>query len=135
MPLPEEYLASFRNDIVSHERRIAELRKAIRLAEEEVALHEVILSLAHNDRLISAVGDLYDESNLTSKFRSDPLLYCQEENIPLPEGVTLSSVDTEGPSPRLTALVRRGSFDMEIVWERDAGFFVRPALPPSRAPL
>jgi hypothetical protein len=135
MALPDEYraalrktefLAALRADVVSHEGRIAQLRDEVRLAEEEIAVHEVILELARNQRLIALVGDLYDDSALTSTFASDPLRYCQEENIPLPDGVTLSPVDTEGPSPRIMARVTRGTSDVEIVWERESGFLVRP---------
>jgi hypothetical protein len=135
MPLPDEYraaqrkteyFAALRDDVISHERRIAQLREEIRLAQEEVELHEVVLDLARNDQLIAAIGELYEDSALTSTFASDPDRHCREGNIPLPEGVTLRPLDTEGPSPRLTAHVRRGTWDMEVVWDREIGFFVRP---------
>lgn len=135
MALPDEYRAALRKteflealraDVASHETRIAQLREQIRLAEQELELHEVVLELAHNSPLIAAVGELYDDSAVTSKFASDPLQYCHDENIPLPEGVTLRPGDPDAPPPRLTARVRRGALDMEIVWEREAGFFVRP---------
>jgi hypothetical protein len=130
MPIPEEHVTALQQDVTSHERRIAQLREGIRLAEEEVALHEVVLDLARNDQLMAAVGELYEDSALTAGFATDPVGHLQHKKVSLPQGVTLSPIDTEGPSPRLIARVRRGSFDVEVVWEREAGFFVRPALPP-----
>jgi hypothetical protein len=130
MSLPDEHAAALRDDVVAHERRITQLRAGIRLAEDEIELHEVILDLARNEQLIAAVGELYESSGLTSKFASDPQRHCEEQKITLPEGVTLTAIAGEAPSPRLTARVRRGAWDMEIVWERDVGFVVRPALPP-----
>lgn len=130
MAIPEEHVTALRQDVASHERRIAQLREGIRLAEEEVALHEALLDLARNDQLMAAVGDLYDDSALTAGFAIDPAGHLQEKKVPLPDGVTLSPIDTEGPTPRLIARVKRGSFDMEVVWERETGFFLRQALPP-----
>jgi hypothetical protein len=124
------YYAELRSDILSHQRRIAELREQVRIAEEEVEFHEVVLDLARNHQLIAAIGNLYNDSALSSTFANDPHRYCRETGIPLPEGTTLSPVDKDGPIPRLTARVRRGSWDMEVVWDREAGFFVRPYLPP-----
>jgi hypothetical protein len=130
MSVPTEHLVALRRDVASHQQRIAQLRAAIRVAEEEIALHEVIIDLAQNDQLIAAVEELYDDSGLDSKFARDPQQRCQEEKIALPDGVTLNPIDTEGPSPRITARVRSGAGDMEIVWDRGVGFFARPALPP-----
>jgi hypothetical protein len=130
MTILEEHRVLLRQDIVAHERLIAQRRQEIRLAEQEIALHEVLIELARNDQLLAAVGELYEDSGLTSTFANDPLRHCQEQDIPLPKGVTLSPVDTEGPSPRLTARVTRGVWDVEVVWDREVGFLVRPAPPP-----
>lgn len=126
-----KYLAELQNDVTSHQRRVAQLREEIRRAEEEISFHEVVLDLAHNRQLIETVVNLSDDSGFKSAFATDPHQYCREADIALPEGVTLRPLDTEHPSPRLTAHVRRGAWDMEIVWERDVGFFVRPYLGPT----
>jgi len=117
-------LLALRRDIVSHEYRVYQLREAIRLAEEEIALHEILLDLAGNDQLITAIGDLYN-ADLSSGFVRDPHKYCSEQGISIPEGVRLNPVDMEGPSPRLTADVRSGPNELQVIWDRDEGFFVR----------
>ena len=134
MSLPEEQLDWVRESIVGHERRIAQLREGIRLAEEEIGFHEVLLDLGHNDRLIEVIGELYDDTDLTSRFARDPLGYCREEDAPLPEGVTLtvSAVDPEkGRSARLAIDVRYGAWAMEIVWDPEDGWFASPSTGPA----
>ena len=136
MSLPEEHLDWVREGIAGHERRIAQLREGVRLAEEEASFHEVLLDLGRNDRLIEAIGELYDDTDLTSRFARDPLGYCREEDILLPEGVTLtvSAVDKEkGRSARLAVDVRYGAWAMEIVWDPEDGWFASPATGPAEA--
>ena len=111
-------------------RRLAQLREGIRLAEEEAAFHKVVLDLLRNDRLLEALGELYDDEELTSRVARDPLDYCRRQEIPLPEGVTLSAVDGEGGSARLVARVKYGAWAMEAGWDHEAGFFAdRPTGP------
>jgi hypothetical protein len=99
LSLPDEHLDWLREHGATHVRRLAELREGIRLAEEEAAFQELLLDLAQNDRLFEALGELYNDAELTSRFARDPLGYGREENILLPEGVTLSAVDRKGRSP------------------------------------
>src|SRR4051794_30269791 len=111
-------------DVLAHERRVDELREAMRLAEEEIAVHEVLLDLARNDRLIAAVGELYDDPS-GSRFGRDPSKYCAEEGISLPEGVEINAVDTTDSSPRMIAVVRRGASEVQAMWDRETGFSTR----------
>jgi hypothetical protein len=136
LSLPEEQLDWVRESIVGHERRIAQLREGIRLAEEEIRFHEVLLDLGHNDRLIEAIGELYDDPDLTSRFARDPVGYCREEAAPLPDGVTLrvSAVDREkGRLARLAIDVRSGDWAMQIVWDPEHGVVASPSTGPAEA--
>jgi hypothetical protein len=131
--LPKEHLDWIRATVADHQRRLAQLREGVRLAEEEIAFQEAVLELARNDQLIETLGALHeDPSALTSTFAHDPDGYCRENNIPLPEGATLSAisaVEREGPV-RLAAQVRRGPWAVEIVWDREAGFSASPSTGP-----
>lgn len=133
LSLPDEQLSWLRDHVDNHVRRLAQLREGIRLAEEEAAFQEVVLELARNDRLFEALGELYNDAELTSRVARDPLGYCREEDIPLPEGVTLSAVNTEGQSTRLVAHVRYGAWAMEVGWDREGGFFASPPTGPAAA--
>ena len=125
MPMPTEALSALNQDISAHDQRVTELRDAIRFAEQEIAIHEALLDLARNDRLIAAVGELYDDQGMSSKFAIDPQAYCAQEGISLPKGVALNPVDTSGSSARLTAVVRRGDSEVDVAWQRDSGFSAR----------
>jgi len=131
--LPNEHLNGLRDHVDNHVRRLAQLREGIRLAEEEAAFQEVVLDLARNDRLFEALGELYNDAELTSTVARDPLGYVRKEDIPLPEGVTLSAVDREGRTPRLVAHVRYGAWAMEVGWDREDGFFASHPTGPAAA--
>src|SRR5208283_5016473 len=80
---------------------------------------------ARNERLIAAIGELYDDQDMSSKFAADPQAYCAQEGISLPKGVALNPVDTSGSAARLTAVVRRGDSQVDVTWQRDSGFSSR----------
>jgi hypothetical protein len=136
MGLPKEHVDWIRATVADHQRRLAQLREGVRLAEEEITFQEMVLDLARNDRLLEALEELHDDPSRTSKLARDPLGYCRDENIPLPEGVelrALSPVDKEGESARLAAHVRHGPWAVEIVWDREAGFSVSPTTGPAES--
>ncbi|MDF9749193.1 hypothetical protein [Arthrobacter sp. ES3-54] len=118
--------ATLEKDVIEHQLKIAQLRERIRIAEDEIELHEVVLELTRNRRLIDAISEFSDVGSSASNFVRDPLQYCREENIPLPEGVTLYPPNSYDPSHLPTARVRRGMWDMEIIWDGETGFLMRP---------
>jgi hypothetical protein len=126
MPLPTPQLVALRGGINGHERRLARLREFIRLAEEEAAVHEALLALARNDRLLAAFGDLHEDAGLTSRFARDPQGYCRQEHIRLPEGVTLHPAERVEASVRLTGLLRHGAWEVEFTWDQEGGFSATP---------
>jgi len=109
-------------------RKIDELRDEIRLAQDELAIHEVVVELARNESLMGLVAELYDD-NGKSRFAADPEGHSKSLGVKLPENVALSPVVTDSsPTGRLVARIRRGSLDMEVVWDAEAGFFLRKTL-------
>jgi hypothetical protein len=130
MSLPREQIVALRDGVEAHERRIQELREWIRLAEEEIALHEALRDFVADDRLKAALGEVFDNPALTSELARDPLRYCRAKEITLPAGLTLTAVETrEDPSTRLTAYFSYGAWDVEAIWDREGGFFARPRRP------
>lgn len=108
--------------IRAHDQRIHELREAIRVAEDEISIHEALIALARNHRLIAAIEQLHDKHAQTSEFATDPQTYCTEQAILLPEGVTLNPLDTSGSSARFTAVVRRAGREVQAWWDSETGF-------------
>jgi hypothetical protein len=126
MPLPEEQLDRLREGAKSHGRRLAQLHEVVRLAEEEAAVHQVLLDLATNASLIAAIGNCYDDPELVSRFARDPAEYCRRHDIQLPEGVMFHSVAADSLPTGLAAQVRRGAWEVQVAWDRDEGFSSRP---------
>jgi hypothetical protein len=110
--------------------RIAELRAAISLAEEEAALHQALLDLVRSDWFTAMLGELYDDPKLVTKVARDPFGYCQEKKVALPEGLTLSAVEvSKEPSTRLTAYLRYADWNVQAIWDHKGGFYARPRRP------
>jgi hypothetical protein len=108
--------------IRAHDQRLDELRQAIRAAEDEISIHEALIALARNHRLVAAVEELHDMQAQPSQFATDPQAYCTEQGILLPEGVTLNPLDTTGSSARMTAVLRRAGCEVQVRWDSKTGF-------------
>jgi len=133
MPMPGQQLTWVRNALADHERRLAQLRRGIRLAEEEIAFEEILVSLARNDKLLDMVVELFDDASLAVEVARDPLGHCRAKGVELPHGVTLGgefAEEADVQSVKLTALVTYGNWAMEIVWDSVSGLSATPPLGP-----
>src|SRR5512132_2332889 len=127
MSLPKEQLTALRECAEAHQRRITDLREWIRVAEEEIRLHELLRDFIRNDRVVAVLGRFFDDSKLLVEFAGDPLRYSREEGVTLPEGLTLNGAEaTEDPAPRVTAYLTYGAWNVEAIWDREGGFYARP---------
>jgi hypothetical protein len=123
-----EQVAALRSTAAGHEQQIARLRGVIQLAEEEIGLHESLLELLRNDRAVSLLERLHGSPELARKFAADPLAHCTDEEITLPEGLTINSVEIDESSGRLTIYLGYRAWNAEVIWDRDAGPAVEPGL-------
>lgn len=131
MPKLEGTAGRLRKDLHLHDGRINELRRLVGIAEDEIAVHETVLELGRNERLVSAINELGSgDSGLRKEIPPDFARYCAEQDIPIPAGVTFVPIgaDDDEPLP-LTAEVRRGRAVMEIIWAPDVGFVGRGLTP------
>jgi hypothetical protein len=126
MSLPDQQLADLRELGETHKRRIRVLQDAIRAAQQELAVHEVLLGLTQDEALVAALGNLYADSSDQATFARNPVQYCAKHGISLPPEVTLHAVQEHGPSTLMSANVRVGDWEIEVVWSRETGFHARP---------
>ena len=132
MALSEQDASSLRDAINGHEHRILELRTAIAEVQAELGIHEALLQLARNERLIAALDELGD-AEIVERLAADPEGFCQRENIRLPSGVSIRSGKASSPTARATALVSAGEWEIEVIWDRERGFTSKPRKGPTRA--
>jgi hypothetical protein len=130
MSRSEETSTALRKDLHAHSRRIEELRRLVEVAEDEIAIHEAVLELGRNERIISAIEELRNgETDSRNEIIADFGRYCAQEGIPLPAEVTFVSAAAPDELFPLRAEVRRGSAVMEIIWAPDSGFVGRALIP------
>jgi hypothetical protein len=127
MSQPTEQFAELRQGAGAHERRIAELRDVIRLAQEEIGLHEALLEVSRDNHIEETITQFRDDPSLISGFAEDPLGFCGEHEISFPQGLTLIAAQvTDEPSTRITAYFSYGDWNVEAVWDLEQGFNARP---------
>lgn len=118
----ESHVAAARGNREMHERRVRALQELIRRAEAEVAVHEALIALARDDRLLAAVSRHHKDPSAVAELIGEG----QERAISLPPAVKIDSIAADAPSPRLTARLRCGDWDVKIGWEPERGFFAEP---------
>ena len=130
MTISKETSTGLRKDLYSHSRRIEELRRLVEVAEDEIAIHEAVLELGRNERIISAIEELSSgETSSRNEIIGDFGRHCAQQGMPLPAGVTFVPAGTDDEPLPLRAEIRRGHAVMEIIWAPDIGFVGRGLLP------
>lgn len=124
--LPENQIAALREGVQAHEQRVADLERAIRVAEEEIVVQRMLIELAQDDQLTSALGELYASPTRAWKDPRDLVQYWREQGIILPDGATLQSVSMRDDSTSLTLRLLYGEWELEVRWDSERGFAVRP---------
>jgi hypothetical protein len=125
MPLPDTHSADLRKRLEAHQRRIRVLRTQLRSLQQELAMHEALVTLGQNDALRAALGQLYDDADHRARFARDPVAYFREHSISLSQGVELRSLDGSD-SRKLSVSVCVGDWEVQVLWDPEVGFDARP---------
>jgi hypothetical protein len=126
MSLPHSQLAELHKGLAAHERRVAQLREGVRLAREEEGFHKLLIDFVQNDRTIKVLNELHDRADLMEEIADDPMGYCRERGIPLPDGVTVAMI-RDG----VAVTLRHGRWEMVIGWKSKTGVFAEPPKGPA----
>ena len=130
MPKSDDTSTALRRDLHAHTARIKELRHLVELAQDEIAIHEAVLGLGDNERLVSAINEIgSSETGSRDEIFHDLGQYCNEKDIPIPEGVTFVPASADDAPLPLKAEIRRGRAAMEIIWAPEIGFVGRGLIP------
>jgi hypothetical protein len=128
MPIPADQLERLQEGLAEHVERAESLRRHIADMEAEAEAHEAIVRVGQDERLLEALGELYDDPELAKRISEDPDGYAREKGIELPPG---AEIRVAGDGSRAGAHIQHGPFGFELVWDRRRGFSVstesRPA--------
>src|SRR5207237_7051186 len=99
------------------ESRIAELRRQISMMSEEVTVHEWIVRLGRNPKVLNKLGELADGPELVEKLSGKEVEIAKGEGIELPAGsrVTLKK-SKESDSVVLTLEAAHGNIPFSLIW-------------------
>lgn len=122
MPLPPEHLSRLAEDLKNHERRLEELRESIRLQQDEIAVHETVLKLGQDKRLLDALNELYDTPATAKALRSNAKEHFRSKGVPFPDNADLRVVDDAPDRIALEAELQQGAYRYKVTWSRSDGF-------------
>jgi hypothetical protein len=122
--------ARLRKAIKDEKQYITELREVVIPAiEEEIVLCEGLLQVAQNKEFIAMVEGIHEDPTLAKSLAKAPEEYFEEKGVQFPENVRLNAVEADESGERLTVNLDVGSSIVEIIWDRELGFFARPISP------
>jgi hypothetical protein len=126
MSLPTDHMTKLETSIQAHERRIQELSDVIELAHEEIVVHETIVGLARNERIITTISRCYGDDQFAAGLLQAPATGLANHGIDLPNGVEMIDPPAARPAARLQARLRHRGWDVTLVWDRTTGFSAVP---------
>jgi hypothetical protein len=149
MPLPRSHLESLQRNLDVHEERLAVLRlhqnalehQAIKqardpnpkvrtpewiasqreLLEREIRIHEQMIELGRNPKVLDALGDLAENRDYAGEAARDPKDAARKRGIELPANMTLR-LDLEPDRVQLQIIYYEDLSPFAVTWNSDSGF-------------
>lgn len=125
MPIPASQSQQLDADLKAHELRQQFLSGQIQIYQQEVTVHQTIIALGRNQKLLQLCDDLYDHPEKAGQIASDPMTYFTQNGVLFPSGTTIAVVDTDPTTTAVEASIQQGSFSYTARWDRKQGFSVR----------
>jgi hypothetical protein len=122
----DDHIAALREQTESHTKRLQELRELIRRAEEEAAVHEALVNLAQDDRVLATVMEHCDDPDLVILRVGDQLKRALLAGRRHPQVVSLDLSEGRRTHDRITAYLYCGEWVIEVGWDREKGFIAIP---------
>src|SRR4051812_3168738 len=121
MPVNKRHLNRMEKELTLHEQRIDELRKQIKLREDEIQAHSVIVGLGRNKKALATLDKLIDDPALIGeiKGRKGEL---QIEGVSLPDDSRIELRHENKKALGVDLFVRTGEYVFRIAWDDATGF-------------
>jgi hypothetical protein len=123
MAVPKKQLTDLRGRLIDHKKRIRELNKQVAILENEIQVHETIVALLNDRKVLTALGELFDDQPKAQGLVGKEISFAKRAGIKLPPGAKLSF----GGGPRGSLRVRldvpnQGGVPYSLQWDSVSGF-------------
>ena len=123
MPLPEDQVRALSVELANHDKSVSRIKKSIVNLQAELAVHQTLIGLGRNPRLLEVLNDMCDHPELAGKV-ADPVAYLADKSIDLPPGTTVIVTKSDSDSVVAEAHFKQGGFDYRVEWDSKKGFVV-----------
>ncbi len=122
MPIPQNQLDQLNADLPNHEQRLASLKTAVADMQSEIEVHNVILQIARDPKILKALADVHDNPAIADQIGKDPQGFVQSRGIHLPPGTTITVSKPGSQSAAVSANFQIGRFRVGLQYDTVNGF-------------
>jgi hypothetical protein len=123
MPLPEEQVRALRVELDRHEKTVSRIRKSIADLQAELVVHETLLGLGRNPKLIGVLNEMHDHPERAGRV-ANPVAYLTDKGVTLPSGTRVIVTKSDSHSVLADADFKQGPIDYRVQWDSAKGFSV-----------
>jgi hypothetical protein len=129
----EQIRAQLGSALEEHRLAIARLEIVRERVQTEIEVHQLLLDLGRNERLLHFVENLEDELSRQVSFDGHAFSGEVRESMDIPAGVTVEAAPDSRSLADLTMWIRHRTWLIEVTWRPEHGLVVRPVEAPSSA--
>jgi hypothetical protein len=123
--LPETQRRDLEAQLRIHQQRLETLRDQQEHIVREMRIHELVLDLGRDERLLEALAEIADNPELAKRAAADPLAYAREKGISVSGDVDVS-VDVTSEGVSVSAIHGDDVRPFVVSWDANEGFAARP---------
>ena len=124
MALPAEQQQYLNDHLQVHADRLDTLRSQQEHIECEIAIHELVLRLGHDERLLAVLGELAEDPTAARNACDDPYAHFTDHGITLPDEIEVSARQ-DGDDLVVRATYVHDLYPFELTWSPTNGFGAR----------
>lgn len=126
MPIPEEHMKNLKNDLIVHKKRLLNLQRDIKHIQEEIDVHEMILELGNDEKIIAVLNELYEKPKLVKNIIKDTNTFFEKRGAIIPPNATLFVKSKDEKSVVVEAHFKQGPYVFKMIWDSNKGFSLVP---------
>ncbi|MFC8346608.1 hypothetical protein [Streptomyces sp. NPDC057280] len=123
MPSQDEKRRQLENDLRQHVHRVDSIKDELRNLNNELRIHNILLSLGRNEKLLALLDQLRDDEGLIREARQGGRSFFEARGVDLPD-----EIQTVTSAPTNQGIKFRGIFlddagrEFEVAWDTHNGY-------------